>query len=286
MTEDEIATIGITPCKKTAEFVVALGFDPNKTAFSSETNRQKGIQLIELSATPTDSLKSYQHPSWAQFGYMASITTDDQGNAYSFPIPFINTHNQSITSLNSIYKIDHLSGIMSLFTTLPKKDSVQDMVAYGLLGIYFDCHGRKIYAATVNGSTRDKENGSLFVIDPANGKVLDRLDGVDAIGLCVGGITGEKKLYFGKARTPEIYTVKLDKAGLFDGKPQFELSLDQLGPRGDDKARRIRFNNRSELLVHGIEFNFNLAGQSVKPETKYTFGYNFEEKKWILMSAN
>lgn len=285
MTEDEILTIGISPCRKPAAFIKTLGFDPNRSAFSTETDRFKGVVLLEAPLLATDTIRKYQHPTWAQFGYMASITTDDQGNAYSFPIPFINTENVTVKSLNSIYKIDHESGEMKLFATLPKTDSVPGMVAFGLLGIYFDCHGKKIYAASVNGSTREKENGSLFVLDQVTGKVMDRLDGVDAMGLCVGGVTGEKKLYFGKARSTDIYSVVLDKEGLFDGKPQLELSLDQLGPRGDDKARRIRFNTKSELVVHGIEFNFNLAGQSVKPETKYSFGYNREDKKWILMST-
>lgn len=285
MTEDEILTIGIAPCRKPAAFIQTLGFDPNRSAYSTETDRYKGVILIQAPASETDTTRKYQHPSWSKYGYMASITTDDLGNAYTFPVPFINTENQTIQTLNSIFKIDHSSGEMTLFTTLPKTDSVKDMVAYGLLGVYFDCHAKKIYVSSVNGSTRDKENGSLFVLDQTTGKVLDRLDGVDAMGLCVGGVTGEKKLYFGKARTPEVYTVELDKEGMFDGKPEFAISLDQLGPRGDDKARRIRFNTKSELVIHGIEFNFNLAGQSIKPETKYAFGYNREEKKWLLMST-
>jgi hypothetical protein len=285
MTEDEIAGIGVLPCRKPAAFISPLGFDPNRSAFSTEIDKYIGIILLQTPASTIDSVKKYQHPSWASAGYMGSITTDEQGNAYSYPIPFINTLNSSVKNLNSIYKIDAQTGVMKLFTTLPKIDSLKDMVAYGLLGIYYDCHGKKLYASTVNGSTREKENGSIFMLDPVTGKVLDRIDGIDAIGLCVGGVTGKKKLYIGKARTPDIYTLTLDKEGYFDGNPEFALTLDQLGPRGDDKARRIRFNKQSELQIHGIEFNFNLAGQSNKPETKYSFGYNFDEKKWLLIEA-
>lgn len=284
MTEDEIAAIGVVPCgKKPASFITSIGFNGYRSAYSTETDKYVGIILLEAPASATDSIKKYQDSSWSKVGYMGSITTDEEGNAYSYPIPFINTLNQSVETLNSVYKIDAVTGKMNLFTTLPKHDSVDNMVAFGLMGIYYDCHGKKIYAASVNGSTREKEDGRIYVLEKSNGEVVDQLKGIDAVGLCVGGVTGEKKLFFGKARTPEIYSVKLNKQGEITGNPSLELSLDQLGPRGDDRARRIRFNQQGELVIHGIEFNFSLAGQSDKPETVYRFGYNYDQKKWILI---
>lgn len=281
MTEDEVAGIGILPCRKAAEFISTVGFDPRRAAFSTETDHYVGIILLEAPQSANDTIRKYQHPSWASYGYMASITTDDLGNAYTICIPFINTLKQSIRSLNTVYKIDHQSGLMSPMITMPKADSIANMVAYGLLGVFYDCHGKKLYASSANGSTRDKEDGVVYMIDPVENKVLDELEGFDIMGLCVGGMTGEKRLYMAKARTPDIYSIELDKEGYFVGKPQFELTLDQLGPRGDDRGRKIRFNAKKQMEVYGIEFNFNLAGQSNKPETKYTFGYNFDEKKWI-----
>lgn len=281
MTEDEIAGIGVLPCRKAAEFITGIGFDKNRAAFSTETDHYVGIILLEAPSSEMDTIRKYQHPSWANYGYMASITTDDVGNAYTICIPFINTLRQDIKSLNSIYKIDHLDGIMRPLITMPKTDSVPDMVAYGMLGVFYDCHGSKLYASSANGSTRDKEDGKVYMIDPVENKVLDDLPGFDIMGLGVGGVTGEKRLFMARARTPDIYSVELDKEGYFIGKPQFELTLDQLGPRGDDRGRKIRFNTKKQMEIYGIEFNFNLAGQTNKPETKYTFGYNFDTKKWI-----
>jgi hypothetical protein len=152
---------------------------------------------------------------------------------------------------------------------------------FGLLGLFYDCHGKKIYASSVAGSTRDKENGIIYAVDPVDGKVTDQLTDRDALGLCVGGITGEKRLYFGSSRTPDIYSVELSKSGRFKGAVKKECSLDLLGPRGDDKARRIRFDKNGNMTIFGVEFNYNLTAPSEKQETIYHFRYDEEEKKWL-----
>lgn len=287
MTENEIAGIGILPCRKPAAFIQKIGLDPNRCAFSTEGTANKGVLLLQAPAGPADTpLKTYQHPSWSQFGYMASVTTDEKGNAYCYPIPVVNTMDHTLKSIHSIYKIDGEKGEMKLFTSLPPIDSSEGVVPFGLLGIYYDCHGKKIYASSVGGSTRDKDAGKIYIIDPQSGKVLEEFKSGDAMGLCVGGVTGEKRLFYGKGRLPEVWSVELDKAGFVNGSPRKELSLDQLGPRGDDKARKIRLDKSGNLIILGIEFNYSLAAQSKKPETAYLFGYDRLEGKWILLQTH
>ena len=77
----------------------------------------------------------------------------------------------------------------------------------------------------------------------------------------------------------------LNEAGNFYGKPQIAFTLDNLGARGDDKVRRIRTNSDGNLIVHGIEFNFNLIAPREKQETIYQFIYDDEEKKWTYYPA-
>lgn len=287
MSEDEVSRIGIESCRKPASFIKQLGFDPSRSAFTSTDVRTKGIALIQLPNNSSDTIsKLYQDPSWAAHGVMGPITTDEQGNCYTAPIPFVNTLDNTLTTIHTIYKIDHVSGKMNSFLQLPKIDSAAGVVPFGVLGLYYDCHGKKLYASSVGGSTMEQENGHIYVIDITTTKIVDQLDKTDAMGLFVGGFTGEKKLYFGHARSSEIKSVLLNKEGEFKGKPQTELSLDGLGPRGMDKARRIRFDQYGNLMIHGIDFSFNLAAQSDRPESIYKFGYNREEKKWINMTMN
>lgn len=286
MTEDEVSRIGIESCRKPAAFISKLGFDPTKSAFSSTDVKSKGIVLIQLPSSPTDTIyKKYQDSSWAQYGHMGPITTDENGNAYTSAIPFVNTLDNTFETLQRIYCINSQTGKMEIFTSLPKKDSVAGSVPFGILGLYYDCHGKVLYASSVSGSTNAEENGEIYCIDISTGKVLDSYKGLDAMGLFVGGFTGTKKLYFGHARSSEIFSIELDKKGSFKEKAAVELSLDGLGPRGLDKARRIRSDKFGNLTIYGIDFAFNLAAQSDKPETFYQFGYNKVDKKWILMKV-
>jgi hypothetical protein len=186
--------------------------------------------------------------------------------------------------MNKIYKVDCSSAKMDLFCTLPKPDSSREIVPFAVLGVYYDCHGQKLYAASVSGSSRDEEKGVIYVIDIKTAKVVDQLKGYDAAAVFVCGASGEKRLLFGSTRKPNIYSVELNKDGTFkNNKVKTEFTLDQLGPRGNDKARRIRYDKSGNLLVHGVEFNYNLSAQSEKPETGYLFSYNEEEKKWAFI---
>ena len=63
------------------------------------------------------------------------------------------------------------------------------------------------------------------------------------------------------------------------------MSLEGYGPRGDDKARKIKLSG-NKLLVSGTAFNYNLQAASEKPETLYTFIWLAKEKKWGLINYN
>lgn len=286
MTEDEISRIGMESCRKPANFISKLGFDVSRSAFSSSERQIKGIALVQFPNQFDTTRKIYQDSTWNQYGYMSSITTDEVGNAFAAPIPFVNTLDNSLSTLHTIYRINSETGKMEVFMVLPKIDSTAGVNPFGVVGLYYDCHGKKLYAASVGGSTIEKEKGIIYVIDPLTKVIVDKLDGYDPLGVFVGGITGEKMLYFGHARTSDIYGIELNKEGKFKGKPSVQLSMDALGPRGNDKARRIRLDKSGNLMIHGIDFSFNLAAQSDKPETVYLFGYNRVDKKWIFMNLH
>lgn len=286
MSEQEIATIGRKPCRKPAAFIQQVGMNPLTAAFTTTDKKLKGVVLVQPSQNPSDSVKFkiYQDSSWKQFGFMGSLTTDENGNVYTANIPMVNNLDMPIMEMNKIYRIDAQTGKMNLFYTLPKADSVEGVVPFGIMGVYYDCHGQKLYASSVSGSTRDAEKGVVYVIDLSTQKVVDELKGYDAIGLFVGGTTGDKRLYFGSARTSNLLSVELNKDGTIANKTKVntELSLDNLGPRGNDKARRIRYDKNGNLFIYGLDFNYNLAAQTEKPETEYQFNFDDDEKKWVF----
>ena len=283
MDDDEIAQIGITACQRQPQFLPTTGLDPKRTAFSTSEKRMKGLVLLQFPANAADTAgrKTWQHPSWTLYGYMGPLTTDDNGNVYTAPIPVINELDNPRDKRNTIYKVESNTGEMMPSVNLPLPANTSDENIFGILGLYYDCHAQLLYASSVAGSTRDKEAGVIYAVDPRSGKIIDQLSGKDAMGLCVGGITGQKRLYFGSSRTPGIYSIELTKGGKFTGSPRKEFSLDLLGPRGDDKARRIRFAKNGYLDIYGVEFNYNLTAPTERQETVYHFRFDEEEKKWL-----
>ncbi|TAH10467.1 MAG: hypothetical protein EAZ12_04875, partial [Sphingobacteriia bacterium] len=155
---------------------------------------------------------------------------------------------------------------------------------FGLLGITYDCTANILIASTVAGSDRYQEKGVVFLINPNTQRIIDSLSKKDAIGLTVAfDENKQKRLYVGNARNGNIISIPINAQGLLvKSKSRKELSLEGFGPRGDDKARKIKMVDGA-LIVSGVAFNYNLQASSEKPETVYTFKWNTASKKWDLI---
>ncbi len=259
-------------CQQIPAFVKTRGFG-GQAALSTSDRFLPGLVLI-------DKERKYQNPTWKAAGSLAPITRDGKGNAYAAPAPMIDVLKNKPDEQNRVYKIDGQTEEMKIFADLPKASATTPENPYGVLGLSFDCETNDVYASTVFGSTRDKQAGAIFQISQSEGKVLSQLDKTDAFGLAVFNSAKGKRLYYGLARTPEIWSVDLTDDGKFTGAPRREISLENLGTRGDDKARRINFSPQNEMIVFGVEFNFNLIAPTEKQETVYRFRYDAAKDAW------
>lgn len=272
-------------CKLVPPFVSRLGFNVKNAYFSTSEKRTMGLVLLEASdpqKMTAGAAKAYQDSSWKKAGWLAPIQLDNRGNVFTAPAPFINVINNPVTDQNTIYKVDGQTGIMAAFTQLPRpnNDSLGDQNPYGIIGMAYLCDNASLYVSSIAGSNRSNEKGCIYQVDAANGEIKDKLTGMDILGMGISNATGENRLFFGKARTPEVYSVALANNGGFSGQPKWEFSLTGLGPRGDDKVRRIRTGKDGSLEVFGMEFNFNLIAPTEKQESVYRFVYDGAGKKW------
>ncbi len=282
----------IKSCQKEPPFIRTLGFDPLWTALSTAEKKMMGIVLVEFekkpsqkSPTSTSARKTYyQHPSWVNGGFLSTISFDFQGNAYAIPAPMISMLHNSANKLNTIYQIDANTGIMREWINIPFYSKPTIRNPYGLLGITYDCTADILIASSVAGSDRYAQKGILYLIQVGAQKIVDTLKGIDAMGLAVAfDEKNQKRLYFGEARSGLINSIAITSGGKFLRKTiRVELSLEGFGPRGDDKARKIKFVG-NQMQVSGIAFNYNLQAQSEKPETIYTFSWDTQTRKWILI---
>ena len=287
MSSDEINKIGMSPCRSSAPFVKELGFDPTRSDLSTTESGMIGVVLVEHPRKAADSAskRTYQDVSWTRNGWMGNTTVDIDGNIYTAPLPKEKETGTPLKEMDKVFKIDAETGKMDVLTELSQPDSAADVVPFAILGLYFDCHGKKLYVSSIAGSTKTKENGIIYVIDPSTGKIVDQLKGHDAAAVFVGGFTGEKRLYFGGLRTSDIYSIQLTDDGKFDGKVRSEGTLLHTGNSSSDRAKSIRFDENGNLLISASAFNFTLADAAVKKEILYQFSYDRKKREWTLVDG-
>lgn len=283
----------IKPCQKEPAFIQQYGLDPLWSALSTSEKHRMGLVLVELIKTGTESKPTansfrgriFQDSSWKKAGWLSGISLDAVGNVYTIPAPLVSVLDNPPQNQNSIFRVDAQTGIMQKWLQLPLKKYESGNSPFGLMGISFDCTSGILYASSIAGSKRFQEKGVVYAIDALSKKIKDSLVGIDVIGMTLYFDPADKKrLLFGNARTGEIWSVMIDKNARFvKNSLQKELSLAGLGPRGDDKARKIRFSN-GILSINGIAFNYNLQASSEKPETVYDFKWNQGAKKWELVN--
>jgi hypothetical protein len=281
-----IAALAAQPnrdCRVFPRFVQNTGLNMQNVGFSTSDRMRMGLVLNEINPSTTAVLKTYQHPTWKNAGWLGPLVVTEKGEVWVAPVPVINTEKNKPKEQTRLWKVDALSGEMALALELPAPDiNVQGQNPYGLLGLGYDCDNQVLYASSVSGSTMDAERGVVYAIRSHDRVVISKLEAVDVFGVGLGVVRGVKRLYFGKARSTDIYSIALNTDGSFSGQPRFELSLNDLGPRGDDRARKIRFAQDGTLTIHGLEFYFNLTAPTEKQETVYQFRYNESQQKWVL----
>jgi hypothetical protein len=185
-----------------------------------------------------------------------------------------------LSNQNTVYKVAAQSGTMAPFVQLPFDSSMQTQNPFGIIGLAYLCEANMLYVSTVAGSNIQFEKGAVYQIDATTGKIKNKISAIDVLGMGISYSSGQRKLYFGKARNSDVYSIVLNEKGDFISEPLFEFSLQGLGLRGDDKVRKIKSEKDGSLLVYGIEFNFNLVDPSEKMETVYPFIFNQELNKW------
>jgi hypothetical protein len=270
-------------CRSTPVFMRDKGLDFSRLAFSTSDRKKMGLLVTEIATLEGQSVKTYQHPSWKKAGWLGPLVLTEKGEIWVAPVPVINTLENKTTEQNRLWKVDGRTGEMSLAVELPMpSQALQGQNPYGLIGLGYDCDTQVLYASSVSGSTMDVERGRLYAIEAKSNKILGQLDSLDAFGVGVGTVLGAKRLYYGSARHGGVFSIALLPDGTFSGKPRLELSLNDLGPRGDDRARKIRFGTDGSLSITGIEFYYNLTAPTEKQETVYQFKYNEGEGRWRL----
>ena len=265
-------------CKRSPKFRDSLGFS-TRAAFSTIEQGVKGASMVEFDANG-QALRSYQDPSWDDAGYLGHVVLDRGGNVYTFPAPYVSLIDNPPALQNILYRIDSTTATMTRFYTLTAPAPFTEENPFGMMGLAYDCDTESLYVSSVAGSTRAETLGQIVRLDLASREVRFRYEGVDAFGLGMYiGPTG-KRLYYGLARAPEIYSIGVDQAGDLLADSKLEITL----PDATVKARRIVFGTDGTLQVRSRPFDFNLIVTSDRPEVIYNYTFDPASQTWQLMT--
>jgi hypothetical protein len=285
--KEEVVEYQSNDCKSQSPFIQKLGFDQGRSALSTSEKNKLGLFLIQFNLkgdTSNGGRKTYQHPSWKKAGFLGPIQTDPIGNIFVGPVPVINLIDNPPEKQNTIYKVDATTGEMNIFAELPLVSSDSINNPYGILGFAYLCETNMLYVSTVQGSTRGNEKGIIYALDAMTGEVKDKIGNFDALGMGISYISGKRVLYISSARNSDVFSVVLDNNGKFTQKPEPSFSIVGLGPRGDDKVRRIKFDKANgNMKISAIEFNYNLTAPTEKQESVYTYNWSETDRKWLFI---
>ncbi len=223
-----------------------------------------------------------QLPQWAFMGALGPYALDERGNIYVAPVPHVSLPPEALEHQNNIYIIRGTDGVAELFVSLPMLEKPSARNPFGVVGLAYDCDTKTLYASSVAGSDRQQERGAIYQIDVNTKKVLNKIEGLDVLGLGIFNHKSGKRLYMGLARKPEIYVVNLSEEGAFEEPPSFKFSLQQLSGGQYEHAHRIRFTRKNEMEIKAIEFNYTLMAASDPLRNIYLFDYNNEQDDWTF----
>jgi hypothetical protein len=276
---------GIGPggaCQGTPHFVASLGTGP-RAMIGTSVPGVKGLAVFDPDK-PRDQGGIFQHPSWDDAGALGPYAYDADGNLYVAPAPLDNVQDNPVALQNRLYKVDTDSMEMTQLVDLPPGQPPSGANPFGVIGLAYDCASRQLFAASVAGSTAGQEAGRIFRVDPATQAATVLQDGVDAFGLATFNGAQGKRLYYGLARQPELYSVALDEQGAFADSPRRELSLADLADGTSDKVRRIRFPAGNRMTLHAYDFTYSLQVASEREERLFQYAYDAATDAWTRVA--
>lgn len=264
-------------CQAMPAFINQTGIGA-QVAIDTQQRGYMGLRLLN-----PQTRKTWQHPTWDDVGHVGAFTRDNAGNIYVAPTPEVSLANNPPALQNRIYKIDTNTGEMSLWLDLPAVAPPSLSNPFGTMGLFYDCDTDSLYASSLAGSEARQVHGRIYRIDLASQQVKAQLEAVDAIGIGVFNGIEHKRLYFGSARSSDVYSVALDARGDFTPELRHEFALASLPEGNTTSVRKFEFVKKQEQYVMQLketEFGFRLLAENNPRKRVYRFIYQSAQDRW------
>ena len=271
----------VTQCQVGPQFIHEANLSP-QALLGTTVQGVTGLAIVDPDGPGGGII---QHETWDDAGYLGPYLYDKQGHIYTAAVPYVSLDDNPPEEQNKVYRVDTQSGAMRMYIDLPGAQPPNENNPFGVIGLAYDCETDSLYASSVAGSTPLEEFGRIFRIDLNTGEVANQFENVDSLGIGVFNSAGGKRLYYGRARQGVVYSIPLDEQGDFTGEPRREFSLADLGLTSTDKIRRITFPSDNEMVMKGVDFNYNPVVSSGSGQTLYRLRYLTDTDSWELIEV-
>jgi hypothetical protein len=226
--------------------------------------RYKGIALLYGKG-----FEKALHPEqWEQYEHFSTYTLDRKGNIYLIPTPFISIHPTTFSLQKKLFRLDTLTGNVEIFMDLHDVHPTPNN-PYGLNAIAYDCDDSTLWVASIDESDYRHQRGTIYHINPATKKVLQRIEGFDALTLSIVHTRKGKFLLAGSARDNALYAYEI-KQGTLSTSAVKLLEL----PDPNEHIRKIKVSAKNTLSLQSVPFSYSLIARSAKKDRKHF------EAKW------
>jgi len=217
--------------------------------------------------------------TWERFDYFGGYALDRSGNMYLTPMPFISVKPYTFNLQKNIYKLDSKSGKLSIWLTLDEVKATSNN-PFGIISIVYDCDDNTLWVSSIDKSDYFHSRGTIYHIDIASKKILQKVEGVDALSLQLLHTTKGKYLLAGVANDNTLIALEIKNSKLLSTPIKiFEL------PNEEEHIRKIKVVGKNHLRIQTIPFSYNLIAQTLEQASirkSYDLVWDESSLKWRL----
>jgi len=238
-------------CVQQPKFLAKLHVTPPVTIDLSQ-QQFKGLAFLY-----GKNFRQVIHPKeWEIFEHFSTYAFDKEGNTYLAPMPFISIKPTTFNLQKNIYKLDSLTGKLSIFMEL---NDVLPTASnpYGIISLVYDCDDETLWVSAIDKSNYRAERGAIYHIDITDKKVLQKIEGFDALTIRLLKTKQGKFLLAGSARESALYAFSIKNRVLSENKIKL-LAL----PNANEHIRKIKVKSSNRLELQTIFFSYTLIAET------------------------
>jgi len=220
------------------------------------------------------------HPkAWENFEHFSTYALDKKGNVFLAPMPFISIKPTTFNLQKNIYKLDSLTGKISIFIhfdeVLPSASN-----PYGIISLVYDCDDDTLWVSAIDESNYREEKGVIYHIDIKSKKILQKIEGTDALTLRLLKSKNGKFLLAGSAKKNALYAFKIEQQEIVQNSKIKLLEL----PSANERIRKIKIRKENILELQTIPFSYTLVAETSDKNERREYRVEWDSRKFKFLN--